>query len=347
MVHLHNEDVKRLAGYYGLTVEYIERFGKVSKIYTDKGEFALKRMNANVGVDFLYYVQLLYQRGYNRIVPVYPALDGRYAILEGKYLYYLMPWLENKLREDHTQKHHELFRELARLHTLSVQEVPVSKEERKDHFEKTKARWEKEQEELERYIELSEKTWYMSPFQLLFCTFFSEITGAQRFALDKLTEWHEASLEETKARSVIVHGKLSTEHFLYNEKGIGFFSNFERAGNASPIHDLLPFLARMLNTHPKEFNESLHWLEAYFRHFPFKTEEMSLFLSYLSYPGAIYRVIEKYFSTPKDKNEMRSARDLQRHYWQMKNAEYIVMKFNEMEQRKKEMEQQSQSNPSE
>ncbi|MEK3890568.1 spore coat protein YsxE [Bacillus sp. FSL K6-3431] len=339
MVRISDEEVKKIVQYYGLHPKFVEKYGKVYKVYTDKGDYALKRMRAEEGLDFLYYMQFLYQRGYNRIVPIFPAADGRYAILEGKYLYYLMPWLENKLREDHTQKHHELFRELARIHTLSAREVPVSKEERKEHFDITKARWEKEQEALETYIEFSEKTWYMSPFQLMFCTYFSEISGGQRYALGKLNEWHEASLEETKARSVIVHGKLSTEHFLYNDKGLGFFSNLEKSRTASPIHDLLPFLSRMLNTHPKQFNESVEWLELYFRHFPFKEEEMYLFLSYLAQPGAIYRVIESYFSTAKEKNEMKYIRELQTCYWQMKNTEYIVMTLNETEQRKKQMEQ--------
>ncbi|CAM3935743.1 spore coat protein YsxE [Lederbergia lenta] len=346
MAHILEEEVKRIVKLYGLDADFVQNIGNVYRIYTNKGEFALKRMKVENGLDFLYYMQFLYQRGYNRIVPIFPTADGRFAILEGKYVYYLMPWLENKLKEDHTQKHHDLFRELARFHMLSVREVPVSKEERKEHFDRTQNRWEKEQEAMETYMEVSEKTWYMSPFQLMFCTFFSEISGGQRYALRKLNDWHEASLEETKARSVIVHGKLSTEHFLYNEKGIGYFSNFEKASIASPIHDLLPFLSRMLNTHPKQFNESVEWLEAYFRHFPFKSEEMHLFLSYLAQPGPIYRVIEKYFSTTNEKNEMQFVRDLQRHYWQMKNKEFIVMRLNEIEERKKQMEQE-QSHPSE
>ena len=75
-------------------------------------------------------------------------------------------------------------------------------------------------------------------FNCFFAPFISEIAGGQRFSLQKLKEWHEVSKEETKARSVIIHGKISTEHFLYNENGVGFFTNFEKAGMASPIHDL-------------------------------------------------------------------------------------------------------------
>jgi len=331
-----NEDISRLIYHYGLSMNFVEKHGRVYKVYTNKGEFALKEMEANKGIDFLHYVQHLYQKGYNRIVPIYPALDGRYAILEGNSLFYLMPWLENKEREGRIQKHKDLFRELARLHTLSVREVPVTKEMREEHYEQTTARWENEQEALLAFVERSERTVYMSPFQLLFCTFYTEINGAERFALNKLKEWQEATSEETKARSVIIHGKLSNEHFLYDENGLGFFTNFELAQIASPIHDLLPFLDRTLSTQPKKFDESLEWLDTYFRHFPFKKEEMLLFLSYLAHPGAIFRVVERYFSTGKEKNEMKFVNQLQHLYWRMKNTEYVVVKLEEKERLKNE-----------
>lgn len=332
----HNEVVK-IANLYGIDPNFIEKFGRVYKIYSKSGEFALKRVEAQVGIDFIRYVQMLYQRGYNRIVPIFPTLDGRFAVLEGNTLFYLMPWLLNQERENKLEKHHELFRELARLHSITAREVTVTEEERKEHYDITTARWEKEQEILEQFIERCEKQWYMSPFQLLFCMYYQEITMGQSFAMRKLKEWHELTKEETKARSVIVHGKISPEHFLYNEKGVGFFTNFEQAGVASPIQDLLPFLARSMNTQPKRFDDSVHWLGTYFRHFPFKHDEMLLFLSYLAHPGPIYRVAEAYFTAGKDKNEMKFVRQLQRQYWYMKNTEFVVMKLEEKEQSKQEL----------
>nr|WP_144921301.1 spore coat protein YsxE [Paenibacillus bovis] len=342
MENQYHSELEKVIRHYGLEISYVEKHGRVFKLYTDKGEFALKRMNAKNGIDFLYYVQTLYQRGYNRIVPIYPCQDGRYAILEGDSLYYLMPWLENKERDGEIGKNVDLFRELARMHTLSVREVPITKEERQEHYDRTSSRWESEQEALLLFIERCERQTYMSPFQLLFSTFYSEIYGGQRYALAKLKDWFEKTKEETKARSVIIHGKLSNEHFLYDKSGHGFFSNFEHAAISSPLHDLLPFLDRTLSTHPKRFDESLKWLDAYFRYFPFNEEEMLLFLSYLANPGPIFRVVEKYFSTGKEKSEMKFVTQLQRQYWRMKNIEYLVMQLEEIEKRKKE-----QSTPSE
>ncbi|HEY4554572.1 MAG TPA: spore coat protein YsxE [Bacillaceae bacterium] len=335
--------LKQAAMLYGLRVKFTERYGKVYRISTDKGDYALKRTDVRKGVDFLYYMQTLFQQGYNRIVPVYPSLDGKYAVLLHNSLYYLMPWLHNRETEDRTGKHSELFRELARLHTLSSREVPVSGEVRREHYETTLAQWEKEQETLDDFLERSEGSVYMSPFQLLFCTFYHEIALAQKYAIRKLKEWHETTAEEQKARSVIIHGNISTEHFLYNDTGHGYFINFEESGTASPFHDLLPFLFRTMRTYPKPFDETLAWLDIYFRHFPFKKDEMLLFLGYLAHPGHLFRLLEQYLSAGAEKNEAVFVRRLQKNYWHMKNTEYVVSKLEEKERLKKEASQQSPS----
>lgn len=336
MTDNRHTDIDYIVQLYGLHLKYAEKYGRVHKLYTDKGTFALKKIHANHGVDFLQYVQFLYQRGYHRIVPIYPTLDGRYGVLVRNSLYYLMPWLDNREREGQVKKSQELFRELARLHTISTKEVEVGENDRQEHYDMTIARWEKEKEALEQYVERAEQDWYMSPFHLLLCTFYHEISMAQNYSIRKLNEWYETTKEQTKARSVIVHGKVSPEHFLYNENGTGYFINFESAGTASPIHDLLPFLSRSLKTYPNRFDDGLEWLSIYFRYFPFRKDEMLLFLAYLAHPERIIQVAEKYFAAGKEKNEYKFVRQLQKQYWYMKNTEYIVMRLEEMEQQKNE-----------
>ena len=117
---------------YGIKPTFVEPLGNISKIYSHNGVFALKKIDAHHGIDFIRYVQSLYQNGYNRIVPIYPTYDGRYAVQYQQHLYYLMPWLSNEQKGDRLR----LFRELARLHTISAHEMEISAEDRKEHYEK-------------------------------------------------------------------------------------------------------------------------------------------------------------------------------------------------------------------
>ena len=330
------ETVTPILRNYHIEPYFVEDYGIVQKIYSDKGTFALKKVPPTIGTDFIRHVHLLYQKGFNRIVPIYPTMDGRYAVLHENNLYYIMPWMPNDQKENREYKNHQLFRELARLHTLSAKEITVSQEERTEHYEKTIQQLEKHQEFLDGFIDTCEKKTYMSPFELLYCLYYNEIRQALRFSKSKFEEWYESTKENDKARMVITHGKLSSEHFLFDERGYGFFINFENARYGSPIHDLLPYLSRALNTSPKRNDSALDWIYHYFKYFPFKEDEKLLFYSYLALPIPIMQVAESYYRKQRPRNEMKFVRQLQHRYWHLKNSEYIVMRMTEIENQQKQ-----------
>ncbi len=342
MVQHSMESIKTVLQPYGVEPYFLESFGKVHKVYSNKGTLAIKEIETKKGVDFVRNIHYLYQRGYNNIVPIFPTQDGRYAVWSNDRLYYIMPWLANEEKENRVEKNQMLFRELARMHTLSSKEVEINKEERNEHYEMLTSRWEKEQQFLEEYVEQCENSEYMSPFQLYFCMYYNELTQALKYSQRKFNEWYEESKENEKVRTVIIHGKLSNEHYLFDERGKGYMHNFEGSKVAAPFHDLLPFLTRTLKNYPKPYDECLEWLNVYFQHFSFRKEEMQLFLSYLAYPSSLIAITERYYHTPVEKrNEQRFVRKLQRYYWFMKNTEYVVMQLEEIERKKKEQEEKA------
>ena len=330
------ESVAPILNNYLIEPYFVEDYGIVQKVYSNKGTFALKKIPPTTGTDFIRHVHLLYQKGFNRIVPIYPTMDGRYAVLHDNNLYYLMPWMPNHQKENRDQINLELFRELARLHTLSAKEVTVSKEERTEHYETTIQQLEKHQEFLDGFIDECEKKTYMSPFQLLYCLYYNEISQALRFSKGKFEEWYENTKDTEKARMVITHGKLSSEHFLYDDRGYGYFINFENARYGSPIHDLLPYLSRGLKTRPKRSDTAIDWVYHYFKYFPYKEDEKLLFNSYLALPVPIMQVVDRYYKKEGRKNEMKFVRKLQEQYWHLKNSEYVVMRMTEIENQRKQ-----------
>jgi spore coat protein YsxE len=325
------EQLAPILNNYQIQPYFVEEYGPVQKVYSNKGTFALKKISPTIGTDFIRHVHLLYQKGFNRIVPIYPTMDGRYAVLHDNQLYYLMPWIPNDQKENRDYKNNQLFRELARLHTLSAKEITVNKEERTEHYEKTIQQMEKHQEFLDGFIDSCEKKTYMSPFELLYCMYYNEISQALRFSKTKFEEWYENTKDTEKARMVITHGKLSPEHFLYDDRGYGFFINFENARYGSPIHDLLPYLSRALDTRPQRNDTAIDWVNHYFKYFPFKPDEKLLFHSYLALPIPIIQAAESYYRKQRPKNELKYVRQLQHRYWHLKNSEYLVMKMTEMD----------------
>ncbi|WP_108669421.1 spore coat protein YsxE [Peribacillus acanthi] len=327
--------VDEIMKFYMLQVRYHENMGKIDKIYTDQGVFALKSIDPKIGMDFIRNVQKLYQRGYNRIVPIFMTMDNRYGVLNNGKLYYLMPWLLDDNNSERNEKHKHMFRELARMHTLTSKEIEVKKEEREAHYEKTVELWNKQKEFLEEFVQASERKWYMSPFELLYCSYYHDISQALTFSIKKLEEWYEKTKDSEKLRTVVTHGKVSISHFLYDDRGYGHFINFEDSKTA-PVHfDLLPFIVNSCKTYPIRHDDAIDWLYTYLKYFSLKEEEMMLFLSYLAHPGAIISSVEHYHEKRNQRTEIMYMKNLQRNYWTLKNVEYVVMRIDEIEKQKK------------
>ena len=300
---METAQLDKLAGEYDLSVRYMETYGKVKKLYTDQGIFALKRAAPQNGIDFIRNVHSLYQRGYNRIVPIYQAPGGKYAVMK---------------------------------------DILVDVEEREAHYNLTMKEWKKQQEFIKEFIVICEKKWYTSPFEMQFIRYYTDISQALDYSVKKMEQWVKKTKDDIKVRTVITHGNVSLKHFIYNERGFGYFINFERSQKAPAHFDLLPYLEKTAKTYPIQGDDVVDWLYNYFNYFPFKEEEMLLFQSYLAYPGQMVEIASQYFEKKGNRTESQYVKQLQRKYWQLKNIEYMVMKIESIEKAKKDAAAQAQ-----
>ena len=83
----------------------------------------------------------------------------------------------------------------------------------------------------------------------------------------------------------------------------------------------------------------MEWLYTYFKYFPFKEEEMQLFLSYIAHPGPVIKTVERFFKEGNNRNELKAVQSLQKNYWNLKNTEYLVSRIDEIERQKKQQEE--------
>lgn len=329
---LTDEGIRDVLDQYGLTYIFSERISKVCKVYTNLGNFALKQVDRGEQLTFFQLHHHLYEKGYRRVVPIIPTLDGRQAVRYEENFYYLMPWFDGSSRTDYGESYQYLTRELARLHSITVQVVQVTEEELEQHYQSVFAKFDREKDLLDQYMELTEDAVYMSPFQLYICMIFHEVEGAGQFAINQLNAWFEEVKKEKKLRSVVNHGKVSPDHFLYNVEGAGFFSSIEQLTIASPIYDVITFIKHHINAHRNHFTQVLKHLEEYLQYFPLSITETSLLLSYLAFPRTIFQTIENYYMDRGSNNEYDSVKQLMIAYNEMKNMEQVIIYFESKKQ---------------
>ena len=335
---------------YRLKPEYIKEFGNVAKIYTKDHVFALKTIRNDQSQEFLNTIFSLYNLGYRKMVPIYQTFDGNYLVRNQDNYYYLMPWLEDGGNEERTDHYKLMFKELANLHLFSSKDASIDKSELEQFYQSLTKKWDKRKIFLEQYIQRCEASWFMSPFELHFCTFYHETIQAIEFGKTKLDEWYEKVKEKETSRTVVTHGKVSIRHFMFDKSGSGSFISFENSKVAFPIYDLVSFYYRTLRTYPKQCDECIEWLETYQEVYPLSEEEQLLFLSLLSFPEPIYRSVKKHINKTSQKNVRNDVKNLQKSYWLIKNVEYFVMRIiaeqQKQEQQKQEQQKQEQQKES-
>jgi spore coat protein YsxE len=317
---------------YRLHADFIENHGKVKKIYTKSGVFALKEI---ANSKELQSIHTAYQFFAEKAIPLYRAYNGTPFVYEGGRYYYLMRWLSNETKEERNERYFRFFRDLARIHQKSLTEIEIKEEELARYYEMMRKRLEKQKEFLQSYIETCENEWYMSPFQLQVCTYFHETMQAYWFAQTQLEKWYEKMKETKKWRVAVVHGNASLSHYVYDEKGNGYFLSLERSHVAPPLAELLRFFRQYLRTYPVMCDECVSWFVEYEQSFPVQEAELSLFLCYLAQPEMLYKIVYQYANKAKEIDERRYVSRLQKAYWFMKNSEYVIMRIVEIEEKKK------------
>ncbi|MFC0270182.1 spore coat protein YsxE [Metabacillus herbersteinensis] len=326
---------------YDLTPEYVETLSnKVKKVYTSSGPYVLKKLSKKRNTRFTELINSVDEKGYVGYVPIFQNKNRELFTPHYNDLYYLMPWLPNEPEGEKDERHQYLFREVAELHRRTVREVKLTGQEATIHYDAIVKGWEEGKEFFEKYVDECEKQLYLAPFELQTLTYYIEASRAAEFSRKKLDEWSERMKEKEATRLVVNHGRLSAHHFLYDEQGTGFFTNFEQARLSSPIDDMLIFFKKTLRGYPKQCNDCVNWFYTYQKSFPFSEEEMLLFLSYLSYPDRIVRVLKNNAGKDRTLGELNRNQELLKAYWQFKNVEYFVMKVSEIEEKKKLEQQQ-------
>ena len=281
---------------YDLYPEKILQVGKVKKIITQQGEFALKVSNMSIEQAnwFTHVIRRLERINYKQFVPVLPTKYGDFTVpFQGK-TYYLQPWFHETTQIPEERKELILFLQLGKLHGLTEKQQDFSKESLEKSYQDLLKRWEKRKLELEHYAEEAERKTYMSPFELTFLTHFNRTIALVEEAKAYLKKWYDTCLENERFRAVLCHGKLDRSHIYYHPNGYGYLFNFEKAILDTPARDLAISFRKSFQYSMWDGTQGVNWLQSYESFFKLEEEEKSLFASYLCYPELIFRSVDHY-----------------------------------------------------
>lgn len=314
---------------YDLYPEKIEQFGKVKKIVSPKGTFALKEtsMSLEQANWFSHVMRRLDKINYKQVVPLIPTKYGDITITHKSKTYYLLPWFWEEAHIPEEKKEKLLFQQLGKLHGLTVKHQEFSEETIENSYQELLKRWEKRRLEMEIFAEEAERKTYMSPFELTFLTHYSRMDMLANHATKFLKEWHDQCLEKQSFRAVLCHGKLDRSHIFYHPNGYGYLFNFEKAVLDTPARDLaISFRKSFQHTLWSE-EQGASWLETYEKFLLLEEEERKLFASYLIYPELIFHWIDHYKRKDGSITELQYVQLLEKRIITMTRVNHFIQKI--------------------
>ncbi len=298
--------------HYDLFPEKLEQHGKVKKVITKRGTFALKEaeMTEDERSWFTHVIQRLSEIGFHQVVPLYPTKFGDYTVQLGSRTYYLMPWFASDERNEKA-KDEVLLDHLGKIHALTLKEQDFSNEVVEHSYQYLMNRWENRQYEMERFTEEAEQKTYMSPFELTYLSHFHQIMRMTEEAKRRLKDWYDTCQREKRYRSVLCHGKVSRNHLVFNPTGEGHLLNFEKAVLDTPVRDLAVYFRRAAHQREWTMEEGKFLLDSYEKHVPLLNEERGLLISYLSYPEPVFNAVDLYCSRRNDYSQIEMVHRLE------------------------------------
>ncbi|MBU8905062.1 spore coat protein YsxE [Desertibacillus haloalkaliphilus] len=334
--------------YYDLYPEKIEHIGKVKKVTTSRGTFALKEteMANDVAEWFVHVMRRLDRLGYDQVIPLIPTKYGDYTISTGQRTYYLMPWMTPKADNPAIPKDIKIIEQMAKIHNLTEKTQVYSKDLIDQSYQTLLKRWGMRQAKMEQFAELAERKTYMSPFELTFLTHVQRMMHMAEEAKQHLKSWYEQCQENERFRSVLCHTRLSHQHVLFDDYGEPYLLNFEKAALDTPARDLALFYRRSFHhlwgaQAPEARPEGggpldpLYWFEVYEQIFLLKKEEKSLFASYLLFPEPIIHSIDTYRQNERYLSELQLVQRLERRLLNMRKVQRFTSQlFNDAREQK-------------
>ena len=293
---------------YDLYPNQVVKQGKVTRIETERGTFALKETKlSKEQMDFMIYLEERFkQLHFEGYVPIVRTKYGDSFVLMEDRVAYLTPWVEED-RGNPAQKEERMVQTLAELHGYTAKEQAFSEEVIKQSYQKMIFLRESRQFEMEKYMSQIEKRIYLSPFELSFVTQFHQLMKYCDLARKRLDDWYEQVIEAKRYRSVLCHGKCSPSHFVTVE-GRGYFINFERSVTDTPVRDLAYFVRSSIK--PFQYNPATTTahLAQYEDQFALYDEEKELLASYLYFPETIFNSVTLFSENRQEWSHIKHVR---------------------------------------
>lgn len=301
---------------YDLYPNQIENLGKVQRLYTQRGGFALKRASFTPDQAELVFSfqKKLQEREYPHfLAPLQNKYGDSFVPIQQEY-YYLLPWVEDKVEMKYSNDwEKKTLIALAKLHQITSDFAQHYGLQQSLSSKQLLSRWNARLLQMHEFKNFALDREMMSPIETVFVQHFEYLIELSSRAIKYLKEWEKRGQHENQApQLVLCHGHVHRNHVIHPQNKESCLINFDYAKIDSPARDLALFYRRHLNKAFDIEGTALEWLEIYEAHFPLGKMDKMLLAIYLLFPERVFKEIENYYQAVRNWHPLKQARFLEK-----------------------------------
>nr|WP_275577013.1 phosphotransferase [Thalassobacillus pellis] len=280
---------------YGLTPRQTERISrKVTRVYTDHGDFAMKQSRFTRSDLFNWdkITQWLETQGRNLAPPVIKTKKNHPYHIQRDYVYYLTPWVEHTKDKYPSHDIESFYHSIGMLHKQTKKQVRSAGSFVTALRERNEASTDIHGRLLDK-LEFFEKQHYMSPLGLSVCSQYRQVHDALELLKDLSGELPEKGDE---IPIVVNHGNLKNSHIIQYH-GHSYFLNWERMYIGPATVDLSRFFLNDFRYHDTPIQDYMKKFYIYEQLYGMSNQERVILAIQLVDPHHYWDKLEKVVSS--------------------------------------------------
>ncbi|MFT8873057.1 MAG: spore coat protein YsxE [Sporolactobacillus sp.] len=298
--------IKRLLFEYDLLPLQIIRYGKLYRIETPGGSFALKSKSINhTIVDRL---RVAYRLSAKLMIDALCPLPSKYGDLvieqQNGIGSYLLPWIEETVAADDLHSRYaRLFLKTGQMHRQTLdgeEEAQLVYQAMAERLPDRLGIW-------ETFVSAAEHHLYPSPFEQLVLEasggYLTDLQRAMTFFREALQpKESDEQVDKRVLRRAFCHGRLSPLHVLIDHEK-SYFINFEHSSYGPCVIEAAALFEQACAVQPADQKEWGEWINAYLSACPLNDEETAFLFHYLISPRAPTDLLAQYMNA-HDESEL-------------------------------------------
>lgn len=283
--------IENILQVYGLEhVHYYPVTDRLYRITDGEREYALKQstLTENTIDNWQSLIRLANDYNMDSFLPVYVTREQEVCVSTGGNYFYLTPWVAESRKMSEEQSIQSFYKTIAIMHRETKQTEEIKSEGIIEIAKFFQSASDRAAHMLLEEVQTFEQERYMSPFGLLVCTQYRDVSNAIQKCKETADQLATMSEADTIFQTCINHGNLRLSHWVSP-----YLVNWERAYVSSPVSDLTTFFFDVLEDgHPDRLY--IDAFSAYMDENKLTDQELQLLSIYLLNPRPYLSIMKAY-----------------------------------------------------